>query len=473
MSHGTIRRVTRRQVGMGALGLAGGLGITGVGAQMATPEGDAPGTTESPVASPVAAGKKHLFVADANAEAIYVYSVPGFDLTSTIEDITFGIHGGAFQMPDGRLLFADVKHERIVALSVDSAGGATITQDVPATLDGNVAWIAASPTFSHVAFGSLMGNHGHGGGDGHDHEAQPQWLNIVDTTTFENLEIEFEMAEPEEIHAWMAGDPLQVHVAVGGRVDSYTFAQLVTGDLTPLTSVDVELGSHGGATDATRSQILYVGDVGTGFDVMDTSSGEATFVTNIPWDLDGETGGRNARPRVTTDGNYIFGVMTPGLEDTSVWAETIVSNHIVNLADLTARRVPTDVGSFGYRWQLSDRYAMWAAIGADDSNAYLLDADATSATFGEPVKTIGIATPSNAIVAGEAWDNDQEVYIMTTMTWDSAYGFATISGDGIIQVLDLAAGTVLTDITVPSPLTGGGYTTVIEPGLVPVDLWGR
>ncbi|MFT4040666.1 MAG: hypothetical protein QM692_20975, partial [Thermomicrobiales bacterium] len=149
-----------------------------------------------------AAAAQHLFVADAGEQSIAIYSIPGFTLTGTLEGITFGTHGGTLQLPDGRLIFADTGNEEIVALQLDAAGAPVITQQVPATLGGGVAWGSANDALTHVAFGSLVGD---------ESETDPaQFLNIVDLATFENTVLEFAMDEPEEITAWLTGDPLHV-----------------------------------------------------------------------------------------------------------------------------------------------------------------------------------------------------------------------------------------------------------------------
>lgn len=448
----------------GALGAVAGAGVlrTAAGRQSATPAASSQATPEAtPDASPVAGGNTpHLFVADREAASISIYSIPGFELTGQLDEIGFGIHGGSLLLEDGRLLFADTLNNEIVALTVSADGVPEIAQRVPATLGGGVAWISADPSLRYLVAGSLV-------------DEQPtQHLNIVDLQTFDNTALEFEMAEQEEIHGWLLGDPLHLHVAIGGQIDSYLLSDLIAGTMEPLASVPVELGSHGGATDARNERILYTTGPGAGFEVLDVSGGAATYETQIPWDVDGLAGGRNARPRMLRDGVHIFGVMTPALDDPSLWAETMVSNHITNVDDLTAVRLPIDVGTLGYRWGLSAEHALWAGYNAEGARAYLLDANPESATFGTAISTIEITMPSNAATPGQDYA-DTEFYIMTAITPDGAWGFVTISGDGLIQAIDLHAGSVVADIAVPSPLAGGGYTTVVQAGITPVDLWAR
>ena len=449
------RRASRRAFVGGALAAVGTSAVLSAGVQaQATPEA-------TPAAAGNAAGDgPYLFVGDRAQTTVAVYAIPGFELAGQLDGVTFGTHGGSLLLPNGRLIFADTTNEEIVAVTVDAAGVPSISQRVAADLGGGVAWIAASPTFSHVAIGSLQ-----------DSETS-QFLNIVDLATFENTSLEFALNEPEELTAWLLNDPLNVYVAIGGQINSYLLDDLLAGDTEPLNTVEVELGSHGGATDAANARIFYTTAPGTGFEVLDVQNGPAEYLTQIPWDVDGFTGGRNARPRVTHDGEHIFGLLTPGLDDPTLWAETMITNHIANTVDLSAVRVEVGTGNFGYRWGMSDRYAIWAGYNADGGTVYLLDADASSETFGTATATMPVATPTNAAVPGEDF-TDKDTYA-TAITADSRYGFVSINGDRIVKVFDLEQLSEIVEIPIELPLSGyDGFLAVIETGVTPVDLWGR
>ena len=403
---------------------------------------------------------RFLFVGDRTQDHVAVYSIPEFTLAGQVERVTFGTHGGSFLLPDGRLVFADTTAGEILALAADADGTPSIGDRVGADLGGGVAWIAASPTLSHLAIGSLQD------------DEHTQFLNIVDLETFENVSLSFAMNEPEEITAWMLGDPLHVYVAIGGQINSHRLDDLIAGNAEPLGSVQVELGSHGGASDSRNGQIFYTTAPGTGFEVLAAGQGAASYVTQIPWDIDGLGGGRNARPRVTSDGQFIFGLMTPGLDDPTTWADAVVSNHVTNMDDLTARRIEIGTGNFGYRWGMTDRYALWAGYNAEGGTVYLLDADASNETFGTVVATIPIALPSSAAVPGEDFEGASTY--ATAITADSRYGFVSINGDRLIKVFDLESLEEIAEIAIDLPLAGfDGFLTVIEQGMIPVDLWGR
>jgi len=454
----TTHRASRRAftaMSLAAVGAAATASATLAQTPAATP-------AATPIPGSTAPGDGRFLIAgDRSQRFISIYSIPDLALAATIENVSYGVHGGALQLPDGRLLFVDTGNDAIVTLAVDANGQPVLADSVSGTFGGGVAWVVASPDFRYVAIGSLL------------EEGSTQVINILDVETFANTEVEIEMVEAEELTAWLLNDPLNIYLAVGGQVNSYLLSELLAGNTEPLNTVQVELESHGGATDAANARIFLTTGVGTGFEVLDVAGGEATYLTQIPWDIDGFSGARNARARVTHDGQHIFGVMAPALEDPTQWTDLVVTNHITDTANLTATRVQIGTGLFGTRWGITDRYALWAGYNADGGTVYLIDADATSDTFGTAIATFPIPAPqTNGAVPGE--DSTGTDTYTTAITADSAYGFVAINGDQLVKVYDLATQTEIGEIALDLPFAGfDGFLTILEPGVVPVDLWGR
>ena len=454
---------TRRRFVASAVALPVALGtVYPVGAQ-ATP-------IASPAASPVAGGasRPFLMVTDREEPTLWFYSIPDGRLTGKLDNLLMASHGSAFQLPDGRLIVGrlgdqavDLGGQSIDAVVLDEQGVPSVVASVPATFGESAAWIAADPALTTLAFGSLR-----------EGDAATQVLNIVDLASFTNTELEFAMNEPEEITAWLLGDPLHLHVAVGGRIDSYELAALLDGNTTPLGSVEVDLGSHGGATDAKRDRLFYVTAPGNGMDVLDVSSGVVEYVTQIPWDIEGRIGGYNARAIVSGDGDHIFGILYGTPEDPTQWAEFACDLHVINMADLTATRTPIGTGVFTTRWAMGTQVALAAGYNADGGTAYVIDVDAESATFATVVQEIPVNVPTKGQAPG-TWDEDAEIWYVCAVSPDDRYGFVTIPGDGLVQVLDLAAGDVVQEIATETDLSGFGYSKVVQAGIHPVDLWGR
>lgn len=400
-------------------------------------------------------------VTDREESTLWFYSIPDGKLTGKLDNLLMASHASSFLLPDGRLVVGRLGDQSLDALVVDEQGVPSVVASVPATLGESAAWIVVDPDLTTLAFGSLR-----------EGDAASQVLNIIDLASFTNTELEFEMNEPEEITAWLLGDPLHLYVAVGGRIDSYELSALINGETTPLGSVEVDLGSHGGATDVARDQLFYVTAPGQGMDVLNVSSGVAEYITQIPWDMDGRTGGYNSRANVSRDSNHIFGVLTGNAEDPTQWAEFACDLHVVNMADLTATRTPIGTGTFSSRWAMGAKIALAAGYNADGGTAYVIDTDVDSASFASVVQEIPVNVPTNGQVPGR-WDEEAQIYYVCAVTPDDMYGFVTIPGDSLVQVIDLAAGEVVQEITTETDLAGFGYSKVIQAGTTPVDLWGR
>ncbi|MGN6031357.1 MAG: hypothetical protein ACTHQE_06800 [Thermomicrobiales bacterium] len=454
----TRHTATRRSV----LGSAAALGSTLVVGGRAAAQTPNASPVASPAASPVAPGSgRYLFVADRTQPAVEVYSIADGALAGRVEGITCATHAGALLLPDGRLLFGDQQNEEIVTLAVGADGVPAIVDRVKATFGEGAAWIAASPQLDYVAIGSLReGEHA-------------QVLNIVELASFTNTAIEFAMNEDEELTAWLLNDPLNLYVAVGGQIRSYVLADLLAGNDTPLNTVEVELGSHGGASDPANGRILYTTAPGTGFEVLDASKGAADYLTQVPWDVDGLSGGRNARPRVTGDGTHIVGLMTPGLDDPTQWSGTEVSIHLTDMGELTARRLPVGKGNFGYRWGMNGSVAVWAGYAeAETGTAYLIDVDGVSPSLGSVLATIDIPKPTNAAVPGKDFEGTDTYTTAVPTAGDVA--LVSINGDKKVVVIDLATASVTGEFPIGLPMTNyDGFSTIIETGVTPVDLWGR
>jgi hypothetical protein len=445
-------RVSRRYAVVGGATAVGGLlaGTSGAGAAVAR--------EATPIASPAPGVDCYLFIGDRTQDVVEIRSIPDGTLVGAIEEVTFGTHSGALLLPNGRLVFADVKRNALLAVAVVD-GVPVVTDRVEATFGGGVAWGVADPSLRFVAFGSLI------------EDSETQILNIVDLESWTNTAVEITMNEPEELHAWILGDPLHLYLAIGGQIQSFTFEDVLAGSVEPLSTIEVDLESHGGVTDVEGQQIFYVTGVGLGFDVLSTANGAAEYVTQIPWDVDGFTGGRNARPRLTADGRHIIGLLVEETEPTA-WAERMYTNHVVDTVGLTARRIEVGTGNFGYRYGMNDTFAVWAGYNADGGRVYLIDVADGSTTFGDVVSTFPVEIPANAAVAGE--DPEGKDTYATAISAAGDFAIVSINGNRELIVFDPATGEEVNRFETALPLANyDGFITVIEAGIAPVDLWAR
>jgi hypothetical protein len=434
--------ITRRLFGAGTLGL----GLAAAGLRSAAAQG-------TPEVSAISA---HLFVADPSAAVIYVYSAASLKLTGQIDGVTFGNHNGLIALPDGRLIFSDDAASELVAMRISDDGVPEIVARCAISIGDIAAWSAADPEFRYVATASAHP------------DTSEQIVNLVNLATFENREIPVSMVGEEELHVWLTADHL--YTSLGGQVNGYSLEDLESGTVDPVGSVQVELGSHGGATDVARGRLLLT--TTPGFEVVDVSTGAPVHLSTLPWDADGFTGGRNARPRLGWDGDHVFGVLTKPVDDPANWAEAEVTVHITNLATDSVRRVALGRGRFAGRWGLGEDRALFAGYNVDGGAAYLFDVASDSPAFGSAIATIALELPTAAAIVDTVPETTAQGYV-TAITRDGSLGFVSHGGDGAITVIDSATSAIAATISTPTPLTGGGYLAVIESGVTPVDLWGR
>ncbi|HWV22888.1 MAG TPA: hypothetical protein VNZ58_01750, partial [Thermomicrobiales bacterium] len=406
------RRANRRSVMAGSVGAA--LAISGGMRHLSA--------QETPAASPTGgeADSRHLIVADPEAAALYVYAIPGLELTGHVDDVVFGVHNGLLQLPDGRLVFSDDNTGEVLAVTIDAAGVPAVTQRVAVNSGNRLVWSSVDPEFRYLVGASQI------------EDSTVQVANVIDLATFTNTEYEIGLVGEEELHAWIAGDPAVLYASVGGEIHSHLLSDLEAGNATPIEVVPVELRSHGAVADAAHDQFLLV--TNEGFEVTDISTGPALYRDLIPWDVDGFAGGRNSRPRLHNDGTHIFGRLNATPDDPTQWAEVEVTTHIANTADLTAQRFALGKGNFGFRWGISDPYVLFAGHDGVTGGAYLVDVDSDSETFGTVVGLVELDLPSGAATPGE--DSAGTETYLTALTQDGALGFVVHGGDGIISVID-------------------------------------
>lgn len=409
-------------------------------------------------ASPVSGSAgRFLLVADPAELVLSAYSIPDLKQTGSLTGIALDKHAGVITLADGRVLFNDDAAGEIVALTIDGQGVPAIVNRVGASLGDGAAWAGIDADARYYLVTSGVD------------DSRTRYLNVVDLEAFTNTSIEIEAAADEELEAWISGDPATVYLAVGGRVDAYTLESLRAGDLTPVSTLEIEFGSHGPVADSARNRLLI--STKAGFEAIDLGGDALAHAALIPWDVDGLTGGQNFRPRLGSTGDHVFGVLTAEPTTPEAWADSEVSAHITDLDALDAHRVLLGTGLWAGRWGIGSGAALFAGHDGEQGSAVLFDVDPASTTFNTARTTIAIDLPAAAAKPGV--DPTGAEGYLTAMTHAGDFGFVALGGDGTVLVIDTEAAAVIETIDVGTPLTGAGYLAVIENGLAPVDLIAR
>lgn len=286
------------------------------------------------------------------------------------------------------------------------------------------------------------------------------------------MTVNSEMGTSEELHVAVAGEPAHLFASVGSEIRVWPLADVLSGAAAaPVASVAIHPGSHGLVV-SHRTGVLYITAAGgTGFD---GASVQMPFARTelVPWDVDGLSTGRNARPRLSYDGRYIYGAIAQSApEGAERWAERAVDLHVVDLDTKSATRSGLTKGTVA-KFQLSQNLALFANVNeSGESQAILVDVVSGSPTFQQVVARVPLAPLSQGPVVGQSTSGGQA--LGSAITPDGKWGFVSHGGDGKVSVIDTASRSVVRVIDTPTPLDKGGYLFALQRGVEPVDTCAR
>lgn len=430
----------------GAAGASGGAGEGGMGGAGG--------------ASQEVGAEGYLLAADLAAEVIYAYSLPDLTLTGRIENVLLGNHVGAIALADGRVVTTNDKAKEVIAIGMDENGVPSIVNRVAARIGRQAVWACGDSELEYLAVASQL------------EDSTTEVANIVKLDDFSLTEFEVPMnvieGRTEELHTFIAGEPLHLFASVGAEIRGYPLAAVLASGATPaVASIAVNAGSHGPVVSHAQGRLYISAAAGTGLDGVDFEATPFARAPLIPWDVDGRSSGRNARPRLSWDERYVYGAITnaepAGAEN---WAEREVDFHAADLETESASRVLLTTGIVP-KFQLSERYALLANITAEGDYAILVDVAASSETFHEVAARVPLAALTNGPVAGQTTAGKETR--ASAITPDGKWAFVSHGGDARISVIDTESKRVSGTITTPTPLSGGGYLFAVQPGTMPVD----
>jgi hypothetical protein len=297
-------------------------------------------------------GHGFLLVGDTVERRLYVYRVPDMVKTGELDNVLLGTHMGTLTLPDGRILLSDNAAEEILALRIDDDGVPVVVNRTAATLGQGAVWGSTDRKFRYFAVASGVEN------------SEEQIINLVDLQTFENTPVPVKMHAEEEAHPYLGEQPLALFVGLGGVMQSYRVADLIShASPAPASETVIDLGAHGLVISPKTSRLGI--STRAGFNVVDTDCAEfgspVCSVVNIPWDIDGRVGGQNFRPRLAYDGVTALGAIAGLVATPEQWADTPQDVHVLNLKTLGAHRFRLGNGIVP-RFALSQAFAIFVIV---------------------------------------------------------------------------------------------------------------
>ncbi len=425
------------------------------GASQAATSAPSPAPQPPKPAVQPADGKGFLVAFDIAESRVHSYRLPDMTLAGSLDNIGFDNHLGTVVLPDGRVVFTSQASGEVIVLKLDDQGRPSVDFRVAAELPRGGVWGQADPSFRYLLVSS-------------GYEENRQVLNIVDLQQRTNTAFPITMNEREELHPYITPDGVVI-AGIGGEMVAYRLADIQRGQATPFARAPIGLGGHGPVIAPALQKVFQT--TARGLEQVSYAGGSLSAAPPIPWNVDGRETGRNSRPRLSFDGNFVYGAapqtQPAGAEN---WAQRPVDIHIANLREGTARRLPMDQG-IAPRFQIARPWAFFAVRSPNGDAAYLFDVDPQSPTFQSIAARIPLPELANGPVPGESASGKESRSL--AITPDGRDAFVAQGGMGQILVIDTQARAVSRTLAVPSPMRNGGYLVAVQPGTVPVDLGAR
>jgi len=399
-----------------------------------------------------AAGEQQfLAVGDTTAGALHIYALPDLTLVGTIDDVAVQAHAGFLPLANGELLFVDESAHRLVTVGVVD-DEAVITHEI--ALPGT--------SVSHIAVDS---DHGHVAAVGTDAQDSPIFL--IDLDAWEGTKVA--LPEAGEVGLFLTHDNLFHRNDATSEIEAYTLEQLAAGDVTPISTVDIGTGGHGESISADGATLYTATD--DGIDVVAWDGEALTYLTTYAWATDDRSGGRGYFQRLSLDGAHVVSYTadrTAPETDWTTWANDV---FLANTTTHEVTRTPLGDG-YTYRFALTPDAALFYVLGETGDSAVIVDLATDSPTFGQVRATIALDPQTTGPKPGiSIYETNQ--YRSLAATPDGTLGFVSQGGDGIVTVIDLAAGEIHDAIAVPTTLDGGGYLGVFGTAETFTDTIGR
>jgi len=423
----------------------------------------ASGLLATPASAAQRSPSEYLLAADPAAGAVYVYRTSDMKRTGALDDLALSSHVGTLQLPDGRVIMIDDERATVDAVRVNAKGRPKVVDSakIPGADWEGATWAAADSRLRYLAFS----------GEGTDEQAP---VTVVDLKTFAIHQVQVPVeadssGKVSETQVYLAGRPLQLVVTTGGEFRAAPLSTvLATQAFTPTSRAPVGTGTHGPVV--SRDGDAVFSTTADGFDGASLTGDSLRSPRSVAYSTARDVV-QNYRPRLAADGRTVLGAVA---EDTGLsadqWADTRNDVNIIDTSTFTSSLVRLPDGQAG-RLALSERYAAVATIHPDGDTLTLLDVKRSSSTYRRVVGTVALPASARGPVAGQPTTGAQTHFAALSSSGSRA--FVTNGGDGKIVVVDTAHRKIRRTVSTPTPLTNGGYLTVIKKGTPVTDLVAR
>ncbi|MBB6404244.1 hypothetical protein [Arthrobacter sp. AZCC_0090] len=428
--------------------------------------GGSPSIPSSPDAT---ANRQWLLTADPKERTLYVNDVSDGNPTGSIGGVELGVHAGTIQLGRGRVAFVDESKPSLDILEIDKQGKPKIERSFnipdPKGKWERAGWITTDATKRYVAVGSDF--------DG----STEQQVTLVDlennglwTVSLHTNEVTLATtgkAGTEEMHTFLAGDPLRLVVSSGGKLDAYLVTDISSGNAAPAPHSSTVLGAYPHGPVMSNAGDSIGSTLNAGVETVPvTKDGFGT-----PVSADYQAGiGQSYRPRMAPDGTTFVGAQAARVEKGAAWNSIPAFLMSGSMTQGKIASVPLGAG-IATRAAVSSRFAAVVLTQAGGDNLILIDRNEETGLYDGGKAAIALEPLKAGPKPGQ--DSKAAETRFVAATKDGETVFVSRGGEGVISQIATSESKTKRSITFPTTLASGGYLAVVSSEEVPFDLGGR
>lgn len=412
--------------------------------------------------------REWLLTADPKEQTLYVNDVVAGTQTGSLKNVELGVHAGSIQLGNGRLAFVDESKPSLDILEIDDEGRPKVEHSFsipdPKGKWERAGWITTDQDRRYIAVGSDF----EGSTDQEvtlvDLENNAQWtvpapIEQVTLATTGKTGV-------EEMHTFLAGDPLRLVVSSGRKLDAYLVSEITSGNTTPKTHSTTALGAypHGPLMSATGEVIGSTLHAGVETITLTPEGFGAPVSTDYQAGI-----AQSYRPRMAPDGKTFVGSQNGRVDKATPWNKTPAYLMSGSMTAEKTSVMPLGEG-ISTRSAVSSRFASVVVTQDGSDNLIMIERNADTGLYDGKKSTVALEPLVAGPVAGQDFKKAEARFI--TATVDGRTVFTSRGGEGAVTQIDTAESKTTRTITFPTKLTAGGYLAVVSSG-DPFDLGGR
>lgn len=422
-----------------------------------------------PSGSGATTDREWLLTADPKAAALYVNDVSDGSQKGSIDGIELGVHAGTIQLGKGRIALVDESKPSLNILEVDHQGKPVIAQSFkipdPNGKWERAGWITTDVNKRYVAVGSDF--------DG----STEQQVTLVDLQNGGQWTVSLQTNEvvlattgksgTEEMHTFLAGDPLRLVVSSGGKLDAYLVSDITSGNPAPTRHSSTALGAYPHGPLMGKDGDAIGSTLNSGVETLRlTRDGFGSPVSaGYPAGV-----GQSYRPRMAPDGTTFVGAQAGRVEKGTAWNLTpaYLMSGPMTQGSISSVKVGEGIAT---RAAVSSRFASLVLTKAGGDDLILLDRNPQTRIYDGGKTEIPLEPLSAGPKAGQDSKTAETRFIAATK--DGEMIFVSRGGEGAVTQVSTSESKARRTITFPTKLAAGGYLAVINPAEAPFDLGGR